>query len=139
MIKYHWQQRYALDRFDLEGPMGRLVGWIVGTPDQSTVDQRVVGYLGYISNYLVKSEGGKKITWSWKIWWAERDEKGLYKPDSSTDGVTYFKMDDAKISCASCTRKSTVAANTLSPRRPVRMLVPDSPPNSAGIAPSRRS
>ena len=34
MIKYHWQQRYALDRFDLEGPMGRLVGWIVGTPDQ---------------------------------------------------------------------------------------------------------
>ena len=97
MIKYYWQQRYALDRFDLEGPMGRLVGWIVGTPDQSTIDQRVVGYLGYISNYLVKSEGGKKITWSWKIWWAEVDEKGFYKPESSTDGMTYSKMDDAKI------------------------------------------
>ena len=97
MIKYYWQQRYALDRFDLEGPMGRLVGWIVGTPDQSTIDQRVVGYLGYISNYLVKSEGGKKITWSWKIWWAEVDERGFYKPDSSTDGITYSKMDDSKL------------------------------------------
>ena len=97
MIKYYWQQRYALDRFDLEGPTGRLVGWIVGTPDQSTIDQRVVGYLGYISNYLVKSEGGKKITWSWKIWWAEVDERGFYKPDSLTDGVTYFKMDDSKL------------------------------------------
>ena len=97
MIKYHWQQRYALDRFDLVGPMGSLVGWIVGTPDQSTTDQRVVGYLGYISNYLVKSEGGKMITWSWKIWWAEVDERGFYKPDSLTDGITYSKMDDSKL------------------------------------------
>lgn len=98
MVKYYWQQRYALDRFDLEGPLSSLIGWISGTPDKSVVDQRVVGHFGHNTHYFVKSEDGKNITWTWKIWWAERDEKGFYKPDSSTDGVTYFKMDDAKIS-----------------------------------------
>lgn len=98
MIKYSWHQRYALDRFDLEGPLSSLIGWISGTPDKSVVDQRVVGQFGYNTHYFVKSEDGKNITWTWKIWWAERDEKGFYRPDSSTDGVTYSKMDDAKIS-----------------------------------------
>ena len=97
MTKYHWQQRYALDRFDLEGPMSQLVGWIVGTPDKSVINQRVVGQFGYNTHYFVKSEGGEKITWTWKIWWAERDENGYYKPDSITNGATYSKMDDAKL------------------------------------------
>jgi hypothetical protein len=97
MTKYHWQQRYALDRFDLEGPMCRLIGWIVGSPNKSVVDQRISNDLGYASHYLVKSESGEKIAWTWKIWWAELDEKGFYKPDSLTDGVIYSKMDDAKV------------------------------------------
>lgn len=97
MIKYYWQQRYALDRFDLEGPMGRLIGWIVGIPNKSVVDQRFIGNSGYTAYYNVKSENNQKIAWAWKIWWAERDEGGYYKPDSSTDGATYSKMDDAKL------------------------------------------
>lgn len=97
MIKYHWQQRYALDRFDLEGPMSRLIGWIVGTPDKYSSIESQANFLGYTNTYIVKPEYGKKINWSWKIWWAEVDEKGYYKPDSLTDGVTYSKMDDAKV------------------------------------------
>jgi hypothetical protein len=97
MIKYSWHQRYALDRFDLEGPMGRLIGWIVGTPNKSVVDQRFIDNFGYTSYYHVKSENNEKIAWTWKIWWAERDENGYYKPDSITNGATYSKMDDAKL------------------------------------------
>jgi len=97
MIKYHWQQRYALDRFDLEGPMSRLVGWIVGTPDKYSIVERETNLLGYTTAYIVRPQYGQKINWTWKIWWPEIGEKGSYKINSSTDGITYSKMDDAKI------------------------------------------
>lgn len=97
MTKYHWQQRYAFDRFDLEGPMSRLVGWIVGTPDKYSSIEREANFLGYATAYIVRPQYGQKINWTWKIWWVDRDEKGFYKPDSSTDGVTYSEMDDAKV------------------------------------------
>lgn len=97
MTKYSWQQRYAIDRFDLEDPIGRLVGWIIGTPNKSVIDQRVIDNFGYTSYYHVKSENNENITWTWKIWWAECDEIGCYKPDSSTDCIIYSKMNDAKL------------------------------------------
>ena len=98
MTKYHWQQRYALDRFDLEGPMSRLVGWIVGTPDKYSTIESEANFLGYATAYIVRPQYGQKINWTWKIWWAERDEKGYYKEESFTDGKTYGKMDEAKAS-----------------------------------------
>ena len=96
MTKYAWHQRYALERFDLEGPMGNLVGWIVGTPNKSVTNFVTRSSFGYVTSYSVEASQREKVSWTWKVWWAERDEKGFYKPDSSTDGVTYSKMDDAK-------------------------------------------
>jgi len=97
MIKYSWQQRYALDRFDLEGPRGRLIGWIVGTPDKYSVIESERNSLGYVTAYIVKPQYGQKINWTRNIWWMEIDENGRYKKNSFTDGVTYSKMDDAKL------------------------------------------
>ena len=97
MYKYCWHQRYAFERFDLEGPMSRLVGWIVGNPDKTVTAFYTMNDLGYNTCYSVRSNSGEKVNWTWKIWWAERDERGYFLAESSTDGVTYSKMDDAKI------------------------------------------
>jgi hypothetical protein len=96
MFKYSWQQHYALDRFDLEGPMGSLVGWITGFPNMSITHLVHRDGLGYIASYSIDPKQEEEVSWTWKIWWAERDENGYYKPDSITDGATYSKMNDAK-------------------------------------------
>ena len=98
MTKYAWHQRYALERFDLEGPRGSLVGWIVGTPDKSVTNFITRNYFGYVTSYSVEASQREEVSWTWKIWWAERDERGYYKSESSTDGESYGKMDEAKAS-----------------------------------------
>jgi hypothetical protein len=98
MTKYTWHQRYAFERFDLEGPNGKLVGWIVGTPDRSVTNFITRSSFGYVTSYSVEANSKEEISWTWKIWWAERDERGYYKDESLTDGKAYPKMDEAKAS-----------------------------------------
>lgn len=98
MTKYAWHQRYGIDRFDLEESGGKLIGWIVGTPDKSVTNFITRSLFGYITSYSVEANSKEEISWTWKIWWAERDEKGYYKSESLTDGKAYSKMDEAKAS-----------------------------------------
>ena len=95
MTKYYWQQRYALDRFDLEGAGGRLVGWIYGNPNCAVTNLVTRDSCsGYVLSY--ETESSVKPKWTWKIFWVERDEDGFYKKETSTDGMTYTKMSEAK-------------------------------------------
>lgn len=98
MTKYSWHQRYALERFDLEGPMGSLVGWITGFPSMQVTHLVHRNSVGYVTSYSIDPNQKEEVSWTWKIWWAERDEKGYYKEESFTDGKTYGKMDEAKAS-----------------------------------------
>lgn len=100
-MKYFWQQRYATDRFDLEDQNGHLVGWITRNrvdehnfSDLDTV-QLSRDCLGYITSYNVISSPNAKYVW--RVWWAERDDKGFVKPDSSSDNVQYPSLSDAKL------------------------------------------
>jgi hypothetical protein len=98
MTKYAWYQRYAFERFDLEGPMGSLVGWITGFPSMQVTHLVHRNSVGYVTSYSIDPSGKEEVSWTWKIWWAERDERGYYKEESFTDGKTYGKMDEAKAS-----------------------------------------
>jgi len=98
MTKYSWHQRYAFERFDLEGPMGSLVGWIVDNPNKSVTYIAQRDLMGYVASYFIDPNQKEGVSWTWKIWWAERDERGYYKEESFTDGKTYGKMDEAKAS-----------------------------------------
>ena len=98
MTKYSWHQRYAFERFDLEGPMCSLVGWVVGTPNKSVTYIAQRDFVGYVASYFIDPNQKEGLSWTWKIWWAERDERGYYKDESFTDGKTYGKMDEAKAS-----------------------------------------
>jgi hypothetical protein len=70
----------------------------VGTPDKSVTNFITRSSFGYITSYSVEANQKEEVSWTWKIWWAERDERGYYKSESSTDGESYGKMDEAKAS-----------------------------------------
>jgi|Laugresu1bdmlbsd_1035121.scaffolds.fasta_scaffold29495_4 hypothetical protein len=93
-----WNQNYAIDRFDLEDNCYRLIGWITrnridNNPEPSQV-YIMRNEFGYVTHY--RNDGHPEAKYIWRVWWAERDEKGYYKGESSSDEIQYLTMEEAK-------------------------------------------
>jgi hypothetical protein len=87
-IQYRWVQNYCIDRFDLEGPMRRLQGWVVGTPDRFVKTTRFLGSF----NYTISWKTEPKANWSWRIFWPSKESRS----ETETDGLEYKTMNAAK-------------------------------------------
>ena len=100
-MKYFWQKRYIIPRWDLEQEDMRLVAWITqnkvdnigfSEPDSLLVTVDSDGYYTGFKN--INQPDAKYV---WRMWWAERDEKGFWKSESFSDNVNYSTMEEVKI------------------------------------------
>lgn len=98
-MKYFWTQNYATDRFDLEDSSYKLIAWItrnrIDEYDLKDADKVYLTYrYGYVDSYKLISNPNSKYVW--RIWWAQHDDNGYLMPESGTDNINYYSMDDAK-------------------------------------------
>lgn len=100
-MKYYWQKRYIIPRWDLEQEDTRLIAWITqnkidnigpSEPDSLLVS---VGTDGYYTGFKNINQPGAKYIW--RMWWAEKDEKGFWKSESFSDNIEYHSMEEAKL------------------------------------------
>lgn len=98
-MKFFWQKRYIIDRWDLEKEDMQLVAWITrnrvdtsSSPDTLLV---LCGNDGYTTAF--KNVSTPESKYVWRMWWAERDEKGFFKSESFSDNVEYPSMEEVKL------------------------------------------
>ena len=98
-MKFFWQKRYIIDRWDLEKEDMQLVAWITrnrvdisSTPDTLLVS---CGNDGYITAF--KNVSAPESKYVWRMWWAERNDSGFWKSESFSDNVDYSSMEDVKL------------------------------------------
>ena len=98
-MKFFWQKRYIIDRWDLEKEDMQLVAWITrNRVDNSSISDTLlveIDEFGY--NKSFKNVSSSESKYVWRMWWAERDDKGFWKSESFSDNVDYSTMEEAKI------------------------------------------
>ena len=98
-MKYFWQRRYIIPRWDLEKEDMQLVAWITrNRVDNSSISDTLlveIDEFGY--NKSFKNVSSSESKYVWRMWWAERDDKGFWKSESFSDNVDYSTMEEAKI------------------------------------------
>ena len=98
-MKFFWQKRYIIDRWDLEKEDMQLVAWITRNrvDSSSTPDTLLVlcGNDGYATAF--KNVSTPESKYVWRMWWAERNDSGFWKSESFSDNVDYSSMEDVKL------------------------------------------
>lgn len=100
-MRFVWQKRYIIPRWDLEKEDMQLVAWITrNRVDDYNSHSPTTQYVsrdhdGYVLAF--KDVNPPEAKFVWRMWWAERNDDGFWKSESFSDNVEYSSMEEVKL------------------------------------------